>query len=181
MLIPILAVIVAVLLGVVGFVATRPATFRIERSLLMTAPPAAVFNQVNDFHRWDEWSPWAKIDPSMAQTYEGEPSGKGAIYTWNSKDPKAGQGRMEIMESIPNTSIIIKLQFIKPFAATNTAEFAFTPSGTGTNVLWAMYGDRNFMSKAFSLVMDMDKLVGGDFEKGLAAMSVAAETDAKVD
>jgi len=174
--------IIAILIGLlIVVVATRPAEFRIERSLQMSAPPAAVFAQVNDFHEWDDWSPWAKIDPAMAQTYEGAPSGKGAVYTWNSKNPQAGQGRMEILESDPTSRIQIELQFIKPFAATNTAEFTLTPRDGGTFVLWAMYGKRNFMSKAFGMVMDMDKLVGGDFEKGLAAMSVAAETDAKVD
>lgn len=168
--------IIAILIGLlIVVVATRPADFRIERSLLMSAPPAAVFAQVNDFHLWENWSPWAKIDPAMAQTYEGSPSGKGAIYTWNSKSPQAGQGRMEILESDPPRLIRIDLQFIKPFAAKNLAEFTFTPQGEGTQVLWAMTGKRNFASKAFSLVMDMDKLVGGDFEKGLAAMSAATE------
>ncbi len=181
MLLPILGII-AILIGLlVAVVATRPATFRIERSLQMTAAPAAVFNQVNDFHNWDDWSPWAKIDPSMAQTYEGESSGKGAIYTWNSKNPKAGEGRMEILESTPTQSIVIKLQFIKPFAATNSSEFFFTPSNGGTQVLWALSGARDFKGKAFGMLMDMDKLIGADFEKGLAAMSAAAEADAKVD
>ena len=140
----------------------------------MSAPAPVVFAQVNDFHHWDAWSPWAKLDPTMKYTYEGAPSGAGAIYTW-SGNAKVGEGRMTLIESHPSNLISIKLQFLKPFAATNTAEFTFTPEGDRTAVTWNMTGHNNFLFKAVSLFMNMDKTVGGDFEKGLAQMKSVVE------
>lgn len=159
-------------------VATRPSTFHVERSIAVAAPPEAVFAQVNDFHAWPSWSPWEKLDPGMKKTFEGTPAGAGAIYSWVGND-KVGEGRMTIEKSEKPSIVGIKLEFLKPFAATNTATFRFVPSAEGTTVTWAMDGHNNFMSKAFQLFMDMDKLVGGDFERGLAAMKSAAETAAR--
>jgi hypothetical protein len=130
---------------------------------------------VNDFHNWNAWSPWAKIDPAMKQTYEGAPAGTGAIYSWNG-DNKVGEGRMTLKESRPNELIRIKLEFMRPFKAINDAEFAFKPDGNQTMVTWSMSGRKNFMFKAFGLFMSMDKMVGGDFEKGLASMKSIVET-----
>jgi uncharacterized protein YndB with AHSA1/START domain len=159
-------------------VAMQPSKFRVVRSATIFAPAPAVFAQVNDFHKWEAWNPWGKIDPAMKQTYEGAPSGTGAIYTW-AGNKEVGEGRMTITESRPNELIRIKMEFFKPFAATNTAEFTFKPEGNQTVVTWSMAGDNNFMAKAIHLVMNMDKKIGGQFEKGLAEMKSAAEATAK--
>ena len=170
-------VLLAVLLIVVVFVvvvATRPADFRITRSATIAAPPAVVFAQVNDFHLWDAWSPWAKLDPAMKQTHEGAPAGTGAIYSWaGNKD--VGEGRMTLTESRAPELVRIKLEFLKPFPAVNTTEFSFKPEGTQTAVTWSMSGTNGFMAKAFCMFMNMDKMVGGDFEKGLAQLKTVAE------
>lgn len=159
-------------------VAVQPADFRVTRSTTINAPAATVFAHVNDLHKWDAWSPWAKLDPAMKQTHEGAAEGTGAIYSWaGNKD--VGEGRMTITESKPNELVRIKLEFIKPFAAVNTTEFTFKPSATDTAVTWEMTGEKNFMSKAFCLFMSMDKMVGGDFEKGLAQLKATAEEVAK--
>lgn len=154
-------------------IAMQPAEFHIERSIDMNAPPEAAFAQVNDFHAWGKWSPWDKMDPGMKRSYEGAPSGVGAQYAWSGNN-QVGEGRMTIEKSEP-TQIVIKLEFLKPFAATNTATFTFTKTPEGNKTTWGMDGHNNFVSKAFSLFMNMDKLVGGDFERGLAAMKAAAE------
>ena len=169
---------VLILVVFVIVVATRPADFRITRSITIAAPPEAVFAQVNDFHKWDEWSPWAKLDPAMKQTYEGAPAGTGAIYSWAGNN-EVGEGRMTITESRTNEMINIKLEFLKPFAAVNTTEFSFAPEGNQTRVVWSMSGKNNFMAKAFDLFMNMDKMVGSDFEKGLRQMKSIVEAAPK--
>jgi len=144
----------------------------------MAAPPATVFAQVNDFHKWEAWNPWAKIDPAMKETYEGAPAGVGAVYTWAGNN-EVGTGRMTISESRPGELVRIKMEFLKPFAATHTAEFAFKPEGDGTAVTWSMFGKNDFLAKAMCLFMDMDKMGGGMFEKGLADMKAVAEAAPK--
>jgi hypothetical protein len=168
----VLATIIVVLLVVV---AMQPAEFRVSRSASMAAPPADVFAQVNDFHRWQAWSPWANIDPAMKQTYEGSPSGTGAVYGW-SGNSQVGEGRMTLTDSRPHERIQIQLDFLRPFKATNTAEFNFKPNGNRTEVTWSMSGRKNFIVKAFGLFMSMDKMVGGQFAKGLAAMKTVVES-----
>jgi hypothetical protein len=158
-----LVVVVALFLGLV---ATRPSTFRIERSLSMTAMPHVVFGRVNDFHAWARWSPWEQLDPNLKRSYSGAPSGAGAIYEWVGNDD-VGQGRMTIVESIRASKVGIKLEFLKPWQATNHTTFSFVPDRGGTKVTWAMEGQNNFMMKAATLFMDMDKMVGADFERGL--------------
>ena len=169
-----LAVIVVVFLVVV---AMQPAEYRVARSVTVSAPPPAVFAQVNDFHKWEAWNPWGKIDPAMKQSYESAPAGTGAIYTWIGNQ-EVGEGRMTITESRPSDLIRIKLEFMKPFQATNTAEFTFKPEGDLTAVMWSMSGELNFMAKALHLFMNMDKTLGGEFEKGLAQMKTVAEAAA---
>jgi len=142
------------------------------------APAPVVFAQVNDFHNWDAWSPWAKIDPAMKKTHEGAPAGTGAIYTWAGND-QVGEGRMTLTESRPNELVRIKLEFMKPFASTADTEFTFKPAGDQTAVTWSMAGEKNFMAKAFGLFMNMDKMIGDDFEKGLAQMKSVAEAAPK--
>ena len=178
MLKKIIIALVVILVVFVIIVATRPANFRVTRSTIISAPPAVVFAQVNDFHKWDAWSPWAKLDPAMKQTYEGAPSGVGAIYSWIG-NKEVGEGRMTITGSRTNELIGIKLEFLKPFATVNTTEFTFTPGGDQTTVNWSMTGTNNFMAKAFCMFMNMDKMVGGDFEKGLAQMKSVAEAPGK--
>ena len=159
-------------------VAKQPSEFRIERSAVIAAPAPAVFAQVDDFHNWEAWSPWAKLDPAAKNSFEGAPSGKGAAFSWAGNN-KVGEGRMTITESRPNELIRIKLEFLKPFDATNTAEFTFRPEGERTAVTWSMYGHNNFISRAVFLFVNMDKALGGEFEKGLASMKSAAEASAK--
>jgi uncharacterized protein YndB with AHSA1/START domain len=159
-------------------VALRPADFRITRTATITAPPPVVFALVNDFHRWRDWSPWENIDPALKRTYDGPPAGEGAIYSWVGNN-QVGEGRMTITESRPSDRILIKLEFLKPFAATNTTEFTFDPQGDQTLVNWTMSGKNNFMTKAFGLVMNMDKMIGGQFEQGLAQMKTVAEAAPK--
>jgi uncharacterized protein YndB with AHSA1/START domain len=174
-------VLIAVVLLVVALivtVATRPAEFRIERSTTIAAPPTAVSELVNDFHKWRAWSPWEGKDPAMNRTYEGPSAGRGATYGW-SGNKEVGEGRMTITESKPGELIRIRLEFLKPWQATNTADFTFTPASDGTRVNWSMTGCHNFMSKAFGMFCNLDKLVGDDFEKGLAKMKATAESQSR--
>ncbi|MBZ5504722.1 MAG: SRPBCC family protein [Acidobacteriia bacterium] len=164
----------AVVVLFVAVVATRPADFRVTRSTTISAPPLVVFAQVNDFHNWSGWSPWARLDPGMKTTYEGPAAGTGAVYTWVGNS-KVGEGRMTITESRPGSLVQIKLEFLKPFAATNTAEFTFQPQENLTAVTWNMTGKKNFVTKVIGLVMNMDKMLGGQFEQGLAQMKSVAE------
>jgi hypothetical protein len=174
-------ILIALLVVLVVFlvvVATRPADFHIERSIAIAAPPDHVFARVNDFHAWAAWSPWEKLDPNMQRTYTGPTSGEGSGYAWRSDNGKVGEGRMTLERSQPFSAIAIRLDFIKPMTATNQILFSFVPNGTGTQVTWTMNGHNGFMGKAFSMVMNMDKLVGGDFERGLAQLKSAAESPA---
>jgi Polyketide cyclase / dehydrase and lipid transport len=167
---------VVVVIGVFAvIVAMRPSDFRVERSAVVAAPAPVVFAQVNDLHNWDAWSPFAKLDPAAKQTFEGPRAGTGAALAW-AGNKQAGEGRMTITESRPYELIRFRLDFVKPFAVTNTAEFTFTPRGDQTAVTWSMSGRQNFMAKAFCMFMSMDKMVGGEFEKGLAQMKSVAES-----
>jgi uncharacterized protein YndB with AHSA1/START domain len=159
-------------------IAGRPDDFTVVRSTTIAAPPATVFEQVNDFHQWDHWSPWAKLDPACKNTFEGAPAGKGAGFAWDG-NKKVGAGQMAITESQPVNLIRINLEFLRPFKATNTTEFTFKSEGNGTLVTWRMFGKNNFMSKAFGLFVNCDQMVGKDFEKGLAQMKSVTETGAK--
>jgi hypothetical protein len=173
----ILLVVAAVLGGVMfGIVSRRPAGFRITRSATMAAPAAAVFAQVNDFHRWQAWSPWEKLDPAMQRTFAGAPSGAGAVYAWNG-NKKAGAGRLTITESRASELIGMDLEFIRPFPATNQVEFRFEPAAGQTRVTWTMTGrNDHFFFKLMTVVVSMDKMVGGDFERGLAQMKAVVES-----
>jgi carbon monoxide dehydrogenase subunit G len=162
------------LIAVVLLYATiRPDTFRLERSISVNASPQKAYALLEDFHLWAGWSPWEKMDPNMQRTYSGTSSGVGAIYEWQGK--KVGQGRMEIMEAIPTSKVIIKLDFVKPMEAHNTTEFTLTPQGGTTQVNWAMYGRNNLMAKVMQMFISMDKMVGKDFEAGLASLKTLAE------
>jgi hypothetical protein len=170
----VLIALAAIIVVFVAVVAMQPSAFRIERSAAIAAPASDVFAQVNDFHNWDAWSPWAKLDPAMKQTYEGAPAGNGAIYSWTGNN-QVGEGTMTLTESRPNHLIRIQLDFRRPFKATNTAEFTFRPEGNHMVTTWSMSGRKNFLFKAFGLFMSMDKMIGGEFEKGLAQMKTVVE------
>ncbi|WP_133795746.1 SRPBCC family protein [Prosthecobacter fusiformis] len=170
-----LAVILAVLAVVIQM---RPDDFSITRSATMAAPPQVVFDQVNDLHKWEGWSPWAKLDPDCKETFEGPPAGTGAIFKWSGNN-EVGEGIQTIVESRPAELVRMKLEFIRPFAGTNDVDFTFKPEGTGTLVTWSMSGKNNFMSKAVGLVMDCDKMCGDFFVQGLASLKAIVESPAK--
>ena len=173
-------ILLVVLLGALfSLIVTRPESYRISRSTTIAAPPSEVFALINDFHNWDAWSPWAELDPAMKKNYEGSATGVAAGYYWVGND-KVGEGRMTITESQSNEKVGIKLDFIKPFTATNQTDFVLKPDGSGTSVNWVMNGHNDLMGKAASLFMDMEKEIGGDFEKGLAKMKAKAESKPKM-
>ena len=174
MLVKILGALVVVVAGLAVVVALQPSDFRVSRTATIAAPAPVVFAQVNDFHKWSEWNPWGKIDPAMKQTYAGSPAGPGAIYNWVG-NKEVGEGQMTILESRPSDLVRIELVFFKPFAGNSMAEFTFQPAGEVTTVTWSMSGSKNFMMKAVHLFINMDKMIGGQFEKGLADMKTAAE------
>lgn len=174
MILKILIAVAAILVVLVIVIATRPSEFRVERAATISAPAPVVFAQVNDFHKWEAWSPYAKRDPGMKKTFEGAPAGVGAIYTW-SGNHEVGEGRTTIIESRPGELIRMKLEFVRPFASTSTAEFTFKPEGDRTAVTWALDGRNGFPAKAMGLVMNMDRMIGDDFEKGLAQIKAIAE------
>jgi Polyketide cyclase / dehydrase and lipid transport len=166
--------LIVIVVAIVAIVAMQPSEFRIVRSAIISAPAPAVFAQVNDFHHWEAWSPWAKLDPAAKATFEGPSAGTGAMFRW-AGNADIGEGSMTITESRPSDLIRIKLEFLKPFAATNDVEFTFNPVGNQTAVTWSMEGQNNFIAKAVCLVMNMDTMVGGQFEKGLASMKSVVE------
>ena len=166
-----LAVIIIIFVGVV---ASRPSEFRVSRTAAMSAPPPTVFTEVNDLHKWEAWSPWAKLDPAAKNTFEGPGAGNGAVMRWDGNQ-NVGAGNMTITESRPSEFIRFKLEFLRPFKGINTAEFTFTPEGSQTVVTWTMTGKNNFMSKAVGLFINCDKMVGGQFEQGLAQMKSVVE------
>jgi hypothetical protein len=174
MLMKIVVVLAVIVLGFVGVVATRPSEYRVARTVTMAAPASAAFAQVNDFRNWSAWNPWAHVDPAMKQSYDGPAAGPGAVYTW-AGNTQVGEGRMTIMESRPNELVRITMEFLKPFAATSTAQFTFRPEGDRTAVTWSMVGKANFVAKAIHLFVDMDTMIGTNFEKGLTDMKAIVE------
>ncbi|MBL8384574.1 MAG: SRPBCC family protein [Burkholderiales bacterium] len=172
MLYAVLAVVLVVAI-VLALALRKPATFRVERRVVIDAPAAAAHARVEDFRRWAEWSPWEKLDPAMRRTHSGAAAGVGAVYEWSGTG-KVGAGRMEIRESTP-ARIVIQLDFIKPFEGHNIAEFDFAPEGARTAVRWAMHGPAPFISRLMQVFMNMDAMIGRDFEAGLANLKAAAE------
>jgi len=178
LLVYVLLAVLAIAGVLAAVVASRPSEFTLSRKATINASPSSVFEHVNDFHKWGGWSPWEKLDPNLKRTYEGPDSGVGARYSWAGNN-QVGEGRMTIVESVPAEKIVIDLEFLKPFAARNTTEFLFTPDGSGTTVTWTMTGKNNFMAKAMGLLMDMDKMIGGQFEQGLSQMKAVSEGTAE--
>jgi uncharacterized protein YndB with AHSA1/START domain len=170
--------IVVALLVIVGalliFAASKPNSFRVERSLAIAAPAEKIFALVNDLRSHGVWSPWEKKDPAMKRTYSGAASGKGAIYEWDG-NKNIGQGRMEIMDETPPNRVVFKMDFFRPFKAHNTAEMTLEPQGDGTRVTWAIYGPSPLTSKVIGLFISMDSMIGKEFEAGLANLKTLTE------
>ena len=172
------AALVAVLIaGFVAVVAMQPEDFVITRSTMIDAPPEQVFDYVNDLQKFQAWSPWAKLDPNAKNTFEGPTAGEGASFSWSGND-KIGEGTMTITESNSPELVRMKLVFLRPMEDEADIDFVFEPADGKTKLTWKMAGKNDFMSKAFCLVMDMDAIVGGDFEKGLASLKSIAENEA---
>lgn len=170
-------ILILIAIAVIIFViaaAMQPSDFRVTRTTTISAPASVVFPHVNELQKWDAWSPWAKLDPNAKNSFNGPASGVGAIMRWAGNN-KVGQGSMMITESRPDEFIQFKLEFLKPFKATNTAEFTFNSENNQTTVTWSMYGKNNFMGKAMGLIMSCDKMLGGQFEKGLATLKSVVE------
>jgi uncharacterized protein YndB with AHSA1/START domain len=192
----VVGIILVLLASVLIYASWKPDTFRLERSTVINAPPDRLFALINDFHCWPAWSPWEKMDPNLKRTYSGAPAGQGAVYAWEG-NKKVGEGRMEILSATVPSKVVIKLDFLKPFEAHNTAEFTMEPGagqattaggpgtsaggpttagGGPTKVTWAMHGPQPFMFKVMTLFFNMDKTVGKDFDAGLSNMKAAAES-----
>lgn len=178
MLLDILIVLAVIIVGIVIVAALRPAAFRVARTATMAAPASTVFAAVNDFRKWGDWSPYEKLDPAMRKTYEGAEAGTGAAYTW-AGNRNAGEGRATITESRPGELIRIRLDFVKPFAGTSIAEFAFASEGERTAVTWSLVGENNFICRALGLFMSMDKMIGRQFEAGLSDLKKTVESAPK--
>ena len=173
MLPTILGGLAAAIAAILVIAALKPPRFRIERSTVIDAPPTQVFPHVADFHKWRTWSPWDDLDPNLQRTFSGAESGKGAVYEW-SGNKKAGSGRMEVTEARPER-IVIQLDFLTPFAAHNITEIDLKERGGVTEVVWAMHGPQPFMFKLMRVFMNMDEMVGKDFQKGLAQLKAVVE------
>ena len=168
-------IVVAVLiLAVFAFAASKPNTFRVQRSLTINAPPEKIFALINDFHRWRNWAPQDKEDPTMTRTYSGTSAGAGAVSEWDSRG-SAGKGRMSIAESAPPTRISIQVDFMKPFEAHNSNEFTLEPAEASTNVTWSMQGTNLYFMKVVSIFVNMDRMAGKHFEAGLNNLKTLAE------
>lgn len=174
-LLVILGVIIALVVVLVGVAASKPDSFKLSRSTHIAAPAVDIFPLINDFHAWLQWSPWEKLDPNLQRTYTGAPHGVGAAYAWQG-NRNVGHGEMAITESVPNSRIVIDLHFITPFEARNLTVFTIKETnGNQAEVEWAMSGKQPLMMRVMSIFMSLDKMIGKDFEAGLAAMKAAAE------
>jgi Polyketide cyclase / dehydrase and lipid transport len=169
-------VVVVLIIAAIAFIATRPSYSRIQRSAQINAPADVVFSIINDLRRWAEWSPYDKRDPDMKKMFEGPSAGPGAIYIWNGNS-QVGEGRLTIVESKPGEFVSMRLEFSRPFKCNNEVNFKIVPSDGGTRVSWIMDGKNTFMNKFMSIFMDMDKMVGTDFEHGLANLNNVAQAE----
>jgi uncharacterized protein YndB with AHSA1/START domain len=173
-LLALLGVIVIAIVAVLGIATTKSDTFEVRRSVSVKAPPEKIYPLLEDFHRWSAWSPWEKLDPSMQRSFSGPSAGKGAVYAWQGSG-KVGAGRMEIVEATPPSKIAIDLQFLKPIEGRDLTTFALEPKGEDTAVTWTMKGPNPFLAKVMQVFFNAEKMVGEDFERGLAALKAAAE------
>jgi carbon monoxide dehydrogenase subunit G len=170
----VVAVLLAAIATVLALAAMKPDTFRVQRATSIEAPPERIFPLIDDFDNWGAWSPYEKKDPAMKRTRSGAARGTGAIYEWEG-DKNVGKGRMEIADTSPPSRVTLKLDFEKAFAAHNIVDFTLAPKGAATDVTWAMHGRMPFMAKIVHVVFNMDRMVGRDFEAGLASLKTLAE------
>lgn len=171
----IIAIILAIAIAaILVLAATKSDTLRVQRAIGIKAPAEKIFPLISDFHRWRSWSPYEEKDPAMRRTYGGTASGKGATYAWDG-DKNVGSGRMEILDASAPSKVVIKLDFFKPFEGHNTAEFTMLPQGDGTHVTWVMHGSANFMSRLIQVFINLDNMIGRDFEAGLAKLKTLTE------
>ncbi|WP_269931006.1 SRPBCC family protein [Aminobacter sp. HY435] len=170
----ILGIIVLAILAILALAASRPDSFVVQRSTDIAAAPETVFALIDDFHKWRDWSPWEGLDPDLKRKMSGAERGRGAVYEWDG-NKKVGSGRMEIVEAFVPSKVAIKLDFFRPFEAHNVAEFTVLPQGQASRVNWMMRGPAPFMTKVMQTVMNFDKMIGKDFEKGLASLKAIAE------
>jgi uncharacterized protein YndB with AHSA1/START domain len=174
-IIAVIAVLLAAAIAVVLILASRkPDTLRVQRAASIKAPPEKIYPLISDFHQWRAWSPYEDRDPNLQRSYSGAASGRGAVYEWNG-NKNVGSGRMEILDAPPAQKVVIKLDFLKPFEAHNTAEFTLLPQGDTTTVTWLMHGPAPFMSKVMQVFMNMDNMIGKDFAAGLANLKRVTE------
>jgi carbon monoxide dehydrogenase subunit G len=174
-IIAIIAVVLAIAIAILLILAaTKPDTFTVQRATAVKAPPETIFPLINDFRQWGTWSPYETKDPAMKRSYSGAASGNGAVYAWQG-NKNVGSGRMEILDSSAPSKIVIKLDFFAPFEGHNTAEFTMLPQGDVTNVTWLMHGPVPFMAKIMHVLMNIDRMVGKDFEVGLANLKRLTE------
>ena len=173
----IVLVIVGLIVALLGYAATKPDMFHVQRSASVKAPPEKIFVYLNDFRNFSFWSPYEKLDPAMKRNYSGAPNGKGAVYEWEG-NKKAGKGRMEITGAAPASKVTINLDFVKPFEAHNIVDFMLQPTGDSTKVTWAMHGPNSYLAKVVHVFVDMDSMVGKDFDAGLANLKVITERTA---
>ncbi len=166
--------LVTLLVALVAVIIIQPSEYRVSRTLTMAAPAQDIFAQLNDFHRWEAWSPWARLDPAAKVSFEGPSAGKGAIFAW-SGNSKVGEGRMTLIESTQDTLVRARTDFVKPFEGSSYSEFVLRPEGNGTAVSWTTFGQNDFIGKAMCLVISMDKMLGGEMEKGLAGIKRLVE------
>jgi carbon monoxide dehydrogenase subunit G len=170
----VVAILAVAVVAILAYAATRPDTFRVQRSTNIKAPADKIFPFINDFHTWTAWSPYEKRDPEMKRTFGGAPSGKGATYAWDG-NKNVGAGHMEILDAPAPSRVTIKLDFSRPFEGHNTAEFTLEPQGDTTKVTWAMHGPAVFIGKVMGIFIDMDNMIGKDFEAGLTSLKSLAE------
>jgi len=171
----ILGVLILAVVAILGLAVTKPDTYHVERQVTIAAPPATIFAAVNDFHEWAEWSPWEGLDPAMTRSFGGPESGVEATYAWAGND-QVGKGKMTIVAAEPDARIDIRLEFLEPWQSTNQTKFEFQPVAEGTQVTWGMDGTNSFVSKVFTVFMDMDQMIGKDFEKGLGNLKTLGES-----
>lgn len=173
-----LVILIAAILAFAAYVALQPGHYSVDRSTTIAAPPEAVFTHVNNFKKWDDWSPWANRDPNSKTAYEGPQEGPGAIFKWDGNE-EVGKGQMAIVESTPAERIVIKLKFERPFPGSSDVGFAFQPEGDGTKVTWSLAGEQGFVERAMMLIMglDMDEMIGQEYENGLASLKRIVESE----
>ncbi len=170
----VLLVVVVLVVAVLAYAATRPGSLHVQRSASINASPDKIFPLINDFHSWSAWSPYEKIDPAMKRSYSGSPKGNAAVYEWEGNS-NVGQGRMEITDAAPPSKVTIKLDFVKPLEGHDIAQFTLEPQGSATTVTWSMDGPTPYIGKVIGIFLNMDRMIGGDFETGLGNLKTIAE------